>query len=524
MPDADVIVIGSGPAGAHAADTLVRGGAKVLMLDGGNKEPEMPDPGADYLTMRAERSDQWRWFLGEDLSGIPIEGLTGGLGGGQVGGNRSYTVRDAGRELPLELENAFVIQSLGLGGLGAAWGATCAYLGSDELAAMGLPPGEMEAAYDDITKEIGVSGPATRPGIDPSLRTDHHAENILKKYEKNHSWFRDSGLAVTVPHAAVLTKDRAGRKATSYGDMEYWANDGKSVYRPQFTVEALRGATNFTYIDQVIVERFDEEADGIRVTVKKKGGGPASSFSGKKLLLAAGAVGSARILLRSLGLQNRTVPFVGKHHVFSACVDFRSLGDPGSKNRTSLCQLLVVDQKKRGAFDQGVAQLYSYRSLQLFRLLSSLPLPAPEALKILSILSPSLVIADIRFPAFPSAHSTLLLKEDGIVRISASVTDEERALRQESWKRLRKAFRKLGIPSVRNLWLPEASSSHYGGTVPVSDDPALQLSADTNGHVRQLKRVTVADASLFRCLPGRPHTLTLMANARRIARNALAEL
>jgi hypothetical protein len=53
----------------------------------------------------------------------PSRGHTGGLGGGQMSGNRAYVTRDTKKECSLKEENCQIIQSLAAGGLGAAWGA-----------------------------------------------------------------------------------------------------------------------------------------------------------------------------------------------------------------------------------------------------------------------------------------------------------------------------------------------------------------------------------------------------------------
>ena len=526
MPDCDVIVIGSGPAGASAAQALVETGATVIMLDGGrDMQAGLQPPDKNFADVRRTDSDQHRWFLGDDLSGIPVEGLTGGLGGGQVSGNRGYVVQDADRLLPLELKNCQVIQSLAKGGLGAAWGAACAVLDAQELQAMNLNATLMQQHYDAVIASIGVSGERVRPGIQPALKPDHHAERALQNHKKKKAWFDATGIGVGQPLSAVLTQDLGDRKATTYADMDYWADPGRSVWRPQYAIEELRKRPNFDYRGGVVVDRIEEGATEALVyahgTSRVAG---LETFSAKRVIVAAGAVNSARILLRSKQMYDVRLPFVGKPHAFSACVDLGSIGKTGPDERISLCQLLVTDRERRGGFESGCAQLYSYRSLLLFRLVSSVPLAMPEAMNILAALSPSLVIADVRFPAFITLDNTLRLKRNGAIEICMKVREQEQELRDKSWKRLRKALGKLGMPAVKNMRLPEASSSHYAGTVPYSGDDRLHLSTDMTGRVRQMQRTWVADASVFPSLPAKPHTLTMMANARRIALEARSSL
>lgn len=527
MPDCDVIVIGSGPAGAHAAQTLVEHGANVVVLDGGAMPPAGLEatPDIPFSEVRKKDPHQFRWFLGDDLSGIPVSGLTGGLGGGQVSGNRSYVVAHAEALLPLELRNCQVIQSLAKGGLGASWGAACAIPDADELLAMRLNATELEQHFDAVMRRIGVSGNGSHPALQPALTPDHHAAAALRAYEARRAWFDTRKIAVAQPLSAVLTQDLGNRRATVYNDMDYWTDPRKSVYRPQYTIEDIERAPNCRYVGDRVVNRIEEHDDEVVVYAHGRSSVTTlETYSAKSVVVAAGAVNSARILLRSLSLYDTPVPFVGKPHVFSACMDMRSIGKAGPDRRASMCQLVVLDGERRQGIEAGCAQLYSYRSLQLFRLMSAMPLPAPEALAALSLLSPALVIADIRFPAFPSRDNTLTLLRNGSVRIAMNVSREERDVRNRSWKRLRSALGKLGIPALKNMLLPEASSSHYAGTVPQSDDDRIPLTTDARGKVRRMRRTWVADAAVFPCLPAKPHTLTIMANARRIALEALRTL
>ena len=57
---------------------------------------------------------------------------------------------------------------------------------------------------------------------------------------------------------------------------------------------------------------------------------------------------------------------------------------------------------------------------------------------------------------------------------------------------------------------------HYAGTLPFSDDPQ-PFTLGTGGRLAGTRRVFVADGSGFRYLPANGLTLTLMANAHRIA-------
>lgn len=518
MPELfDVIVIGSGPAGAHAALPLVEAGLSVAMIDGGKEAPAILEHNeADSFTnTRRHNPDQYKLFLGENFSGIPVNGLEGGLGGGMTGGNRAYAIDGAATHLPLKVDNGIVIQSLAKGGLGAVWGAACAYLDEGSLNAMGLAHTDMDHWYDEVTKLIGVSGP-TRMHAQPAMPPDHHATMMLDAFTRKPEAFDKLKIRVTQPHTAELTQDLNNRTATTLGDMEYYADTGRSVYRPQFTVDELRAHSNFTYLGGNLVEYIEETPGGCVVFGHGIDDPTVRRWMAKRVIVAAGAVNTARILLRSLALYGTPVPFVVKPHIFIPCIHPAALGVAGPDKRSSLCQLLVIDEERDAyGYASACAQLYSYRSLLLFRLLGSVPfLPTPEALGLLSIFAPSLVIADIRFPARAPEEQTLTLTRNEELNIHCMDMDKEG--RKPTVQKMRKAMRRLGLVPLHTVNMPEASTSHYAGTVPMEETPSHPLSVNKEGKLHHRKHIYVADAAMFKTLPALPHTLTIMANARRI--------
>ncbi len=508
----EVIVIGSGPAGVHAAQALVDQGIKVTMVDGGESAPRvLTEPVTSWTHMRKTKTDQWRWFLGEDLSGIPVEGLKGGLGGGMTSGNRKFVLSRTEEALPVKTTDVPLVQTLAEGGLGAVWGATSAYLSDAMLEQMGLPVADMQEHYRAVTKRIGVSGPPSVYGTQPALPLDHHAEAMHNAYEAQKPWWDESGMKLGQPHSAVLTENLGDRHASSTFDMDYYSDAGKSVYRPQWTLEQLKKNPLFTYQPHVLVEAIRERDDGVVIEGRSLAAwsqGHAQIVHGTHAVLCAGAVNSARILLASLD-KHDPVPFVAKSHAFIAGLRLQALGKGGPEHRMSSCQLVMEEAPYTPS--SFCAQLYSYRSLLLFRLLGSLPLPTPLAMKAAALLSPALVIADVRF-ATPTPNATLQWTGD-MLDVKSIATEESRKEAHATLARVRAGLRKSGVTPVKTMLLPVGSSSHYGCTIPVNGSV---LGCDADGQVHGMSRTLVADASMFVTLPAHPHTLTIMANANRI--------
>ncbi len=67
---------------------------------------------------------------------------------------------------------------------------------------------------------------------------------------------------------------------------------------------------------------------------------------------------------------------------------------------------------------------------------------------------------------------------------------------------------------------PVGASVHYAGTLPMLAEGG-DLTTDRAGRCRPFENLIVADGSTFPALPAKNLTFTLMANASRIAREAL---
>jgi hypothetical protein len=491
-------------------------------------------PAGNFADIRRTDSDQALWFLGEDYSGIPMEGPKEGA---ILGGNRRYVldVDDPGMRLAVT-PGSTVLQSLAQGGLGAAWGAECETFDDATLTTLGLPAADMAQHVEAVTREIGIAGNGEWNGQLPPLRPDHHAAAVLEQARRKEATLRRMRCAVRPSAVAILTEERAAqshqlaRRPYAYTDMEYFADPGLSVYRPQHTLRELLTYDTFEYHGGIVATRIAESDGGVLAHGHPVGNPNVElRFAGKRLILAAGAVGSARILLRSLGLYGTPVPFLGKQHLLTACLHPRMLGKAGPDERTSICQVVIEDEERTAdGLASGVAQLYGYRSLQLLRMLSSAPLPVPESLGLLALLTPALMIADIRFPAHRSARNTLRIEktEDGdVVRVDLDTDPAALAARKRSERRLHAALRAVGLFPLRTVRCGEGSSSHYGGTVPMSaEDMGLPLSVEPSGQLRQMSRVSVADGAVLASLPAGAPTLTIMANARRVALETLKAL
>ena len=79
----DVLVVGSGAGGVHAAWPLVERGLEVAMLDFGNEDRAYASlvPSQPWSELRTTDEAQHRYLLGDHFEGVPLgEGHRAGSG------------------------------------------------------------------------------------------------------------------------------------------------------------------------------------------------------------------------------------------------------------------------------------------------------------------------------------------------------------------------------------------------------------------------------------------------------------
>lgn len=525
---ADVIIVGSGASAVHAAWPLTEGGLAVTILDVGHEDRAYDSlvPDLPFARVRREDPAQHRYFLGDRFEGISL----GPLGAGpQITPPRQYVLGEVPSAPRSSLSGFAALESFALGGLAELWGAVCFPFLDVELVRCGLEPARLGPHYTTVAKRIGVSGGTDDVRglaghvecIQPPLQPDFNATTVLSSYRRQLRSFRRARISIGQPFMAVLTEPHDGREPNAYHDMDFWSNAGQSVYRPHITLSQLTRHPNCSYRRPYLVESFHEQADGmVRVSARALDRDDREMFLGRALILAAGAFGTTRIVLRSLGEYGTRVPFACNAHTYVPCIHYRTLGRDGADRRHSLAQLSMIYDPTG---DQGhlvQAQMYSYRSLLLFRLLTESRLPLRESLRVVRSVAPSLVIWVIQHEDSPTGNPYCRLRPADapeadvfeVVYVPDAASDRRRRAHERVMMRF---MRRLGCWPLKVVRPPHGSSVHYGSQFP-STIEERPLTTDGTGRLRETRSVYVADGAALGYLPAKGPTFTLMANANRI--------
>lgn len=529
----DVIIVGSGASAVHAARPLVEAGLSVLMLDVGHRDdtyaPLIPD--RPFSEIRRTDPNQHRYFLGDRFEGVPVGSVRVGA---QLTPPRAHIARPDPALAPLDAPAFACLETLARGGLAAGWGAGVTRFNADDLARTPLTPADLEPHYRAVEEHIGVCAEPDdlSPGLGdhhaamPPLRLDTGAAALLDRYHRRRARLHQLGLRLGRARLAACSREHRGRGPHPYHDLDFWADHRRAVYRPQWTLDELQTRENFTYLPGRLVFTFDEGPRAVRVTCRRADDGTEETHAASALILAAGVMGTARIVLRSLRLYDYPLPLIANPYTYAPCLNLNMLGREPDDRRHSLAQLLATFALPGSADPPAYIAVYSYRSLLTFKLMKEAPLGARASLRLLAALMPMITILGLQHADYPTPAKHIVLRraagpEPERLAVRYALSPEETARIDRTERAILLAFRALGCFAIRRINPGHGSSIHYAGTLPMRARPG-PLECDADGRLHATARTHIADGSLLPDLPAKGLTLTLMANAHRIG-SRLAE-
>ncbi len=152
----DRIVVGSGPSGAMAAQTLLEAGVSVAMVDVGIEGKDYESACRRVTSSMSGGLDpgQSGYLLGEALEAVPWGQVRVGA---QLTPARRHLIAETSRLTPLVSDTFTPMESLAYGGLGAGWGLGSYAYSDAELRKAGLRVDVMRQSYQVVSDRIGIS-------------------------------------------------------------------------------------------------------------------------------------------------------------------------------------------------------------------------------------------------------------------------------------------------------------------------------------------------------------------------------
>ncbi len=516
----DAIVVGAGPAGTAAAYALRE--RDVLVLDVGFQPPDLADPRKNVFELRQSEPDLFDFMIGERfeaLHNLHRRPISLKLKSPRM----TYIAREWQSLSPLVSDTFETTMSFAQGGLASAWGAGVYRFTDRDLATFPICAADLNPWYDLLTEHIGVSGGAddlsgdfgSTEGLLPPMRLSGLASDLLRCYERRRDAMRERGLRIGLPRLSVLTRPHRGREAYRYENLEFFRSRDPAVYNPAYTLNELVDQRRVRYRTHRLVLRYEEHQDHVEVVARNIDDGVIERFRGRQLFLGAGTLNTAKLVLQSKDDHTTRLPLLDNP---MSCIPLLRLGRIGAAldvYDTSFSQLAAV-------FDQGPGRpliqgsVYGTTGPLRSDVLFDFPLALSANLTACRALAPAILLLMLFYPASHAPGNFVRLRASGEIEVfygNPSLGEAE--------GRIISALRRLGFLGLLSLcqYPPAGTSLHYAGTLPMSQQPG-PYQTHTDGRLFGSERVYVTDGANFSALPAKNHTLTIMANAMRVAAGA----
>ena len=523
----DVLIVGSGPAAAGAALALCqRPGLTVRVLDVGGRLEQ--DHEAARLRMSQREPSAWEATDLRTISQTAVPSAQHRLPEKRNFGS-DFPFRDFGQLDAVSSAgdlNTHVISGA-YGGFSNTWGAqtmvfseatfddwpfTRRELEPDYRAILGSIP--YAAEEDDLAEYFPLWGEADRL---PPL--GEGPDRILKNYERHRVKVRGHGLLVGKARLAMR-----GAACVSCG-LCMTGCPYSFVYSASHTFDQLVGDGLVEYVGGYVALSMGEEQGRPFVKARSLSSGLLETFNADKVFVACGALSTTRLVAQSLGLWSKRIHMSESAQFIVPLLSMRGVNELTQDDSFTLNQFNIVMPFDEVGHD--VVQIHGYP----FNEATGDALPQvlqPEALRgVRSALLRRATIGLGYLPSwwspgfdvqFSSPESEGQLPAMTLLASSADQGLTKRKLRAVV-QRLVTAAPYLGVmPALTQVSLSAPTKSyHFGASFPHSRAPQDDAS-DVVGRVAPWQSIHLVDASVFPTVPATTFTLSIMANAHRIAR------
>jgi choline dehydrogenase-like flavoprotein len=508
------IVVGSGPAAAAAILALADDPAEqITVVDIGERLAH--DAAAALDRMNALEPAQWAASDRELVTAQPARLAGAALPEKRAyGSNHMFVDRGQQRGLSMPGRGNNAAVSGAVGGFSTVWGAQIMPFSRATFARWPLRWRHIEPHYRAVLAEVPLAGDeddfaeyfpllSARSPLPPvSGRT----AAVLDRYRRHRDAIRAKGIVVGKARLA-FEGDRCVRCGMCMTGCPY-----SLIYSASHTVDRFVANGRVKQVSRVLVTGFDQPAGstpsvrGIDLTT-----GRAMRIDADRVFVGAGGLGSTRIALNSMspppnqvGLQESVqflIPFI------SRC----TTGDPRGQQDFTLNQFNLLLKYDEEAYTTSQVHCYPYNPAVAQALPGWLPQSFSGAVL-------GRVTAALGYlPSWRSPRMQLELRAqrqgalpDVSVRV---VSDRHPAMLRSVLRRLSALGPKLDLfpllPMVR-LSGP-GKSYHFGSTFPHGSG------SDLLGRVGGFRNIHLIDGSVLPSVPSTTFTLTVMANAHRIA-------
>ena len=527
MPfEPQVVIVGSGPAGVSAAFPLVERGVRVLMLDAGRAAPSGSAGLDEHDTMRRLRESRryWKVMVGERFERFATDGDASPKF--RVPAHR-HGIADFNRRYAIHTDDFMAVGSLAPGGLSNAWSVAVGRFDDADLADGPVSLADLRASYRRVAQRIGVSGDADddlsafhgdEESLQPPIEPRGNAGLLYRRYRARPGPAHARDVLLGHVRAAVLTRDHDGRRACASCGLCLYGCAGRSMWSAQYDLATLRRFPTFRYRGGAFVTCLRRLETGWALMLDPADAASSRRMEAQRVILASGAIGSARLVMDALGTYDEDRKLLtSPKAVFALLPLRRRIGGLADENVFGAAQLAFRVAMPESHERYASGQLFLGDTNPVSDFLAHMPFSWPLSRRIARRLQPGLLLGQLYLGGSYSRNTMRLRRSGDLYIRGGHAATTTRAVRT-TVHRLAGALLRYGVclvpGSVRLCRAGE--DAHYAGTVPMRAAPRVG-EADARGEVQGLPGVHVVDGAALTTVPAKMHTLTIMANADRVA-------
>ena len=515
----DAIIVGTGASAAAAALELQD--RNLLILDVALKAEKDIELKGNIFDLRKNDADQQDYLIGKEFESLVNIDSTDLVSVKLKAPYVSHVIKNRSAYYNIKTNNFCPYISFAYGGLANAWGAG-AYIYTDyDLKDFPLKNADLQPFYDKLTRHIGISGKdddltpffGSSKHLQKELDLGNNARDIYRSYERRKRFFRKKGMTMGRSRLTVLTEEKEGRRPCNYENTGYFSCNIPYVYAPTITFNQLKTKPNICLKEGFFVENFAEEKNGITVTTQELKTGKRVVFKGKKLLLAAGTIGTGKIVLSSFKDTETKLPLLDNPFTVTPFVNLRNIGTKIDRTGYEGVQINMIYEGPR--YPRRVqGSISSYISPLRADVFFDFPFAIKGNIACSRRLLPALTVLLLFYPDFPKKNNYIKLEDKNTLYINYTDVEEYGAVE----KHIMRSFFGSGFFSAPFLikYQPPGSSIHYAGTIPMGREERKYF-VDRDCRMNNTANVYIIDGSVFPVLPAKNLTFTIMANAMRAA-------
>ena len=529
-PVTKYIVIGSGPAAIAATQGIVAQGHQVTILDVGTRL----DPKRQQAVDRMSVQDPEAWNP-EDLASITGNRVATkeAIHSKQVYGSAfTFDQRDSAVDVRWAKQTGFN-HSLARGGLSNVWGSAMLPYAQADIADWPINLTDLEPHYRAIMDFVPCTNSTAE--LEALLPSYSSQQNSIKLSEQGSALLNDldqcgcdlkaNGIFHGPARLAIYASGSDRHRECEYCALCLSGCPYGLIYSSAQTLQDLIEAGKVTYFADHFIETVDSTTDTVTVRGRNLSTGRSFSIEAGRVFIGAGVLPSAKIVLASLQRFDVPIKLLDSQYFIYPLLRVKGAANIENERMHTTSQLFMEISDESISRHLVHLQIYGYSTFlhgELMRTFLKWPLRIRTFRR--WFLS-RLMIAQGFIHSHDSGGVELVLKKDdtGKTHLAATAQPSTHALAtvlRVGWMLVKNALRLRTLPLLPGLQFPKPGSGyHSGGTFPMRENPG-QLESDILGRLPAWDRIHLVDSSVFPSIPATSITMSIMANAHRIATQA----